>query len=92
MKTAKGTDIFLRRCFDREHTIKIGLLICRHPFMERLGAMYLMRLRHGRNFSCDAGACWRILFVKGLMPWLEKYREFGRSRQDENDSPTIHED
>jgi len=42
MKTAKGTDIFLRRCFDREHTIKIGLLICRHPFMERLGAMYLM--------------------------------------------------
>lgn len=45
----------------------------RHPFIERLGAMYLMRLRH-KNFGSDAGGCWRQLFVLTLMPWMVKHR------------------
>jgi len=44
----------------------------RHPYLERLGAMYLMRLRH-KNFCSNAGSCWRQLFVVTLMPWLMKY-------------------
>eukprot|EP00566_Odontella_aurita_P000604 CAMPEP_0113562302 /NCGR_PEP_ID=MMETSP0015_2-20120614/20451_1 /TAXON_ID=2838 /ORGANISM="Odontella" /LENGTH=373 /DNA_ID=CAMNT_0000464183 /DNA_START=92 /DNA_END=1213 /DNA_ORIENTATION=- /assembly_acc=CAM_ASM_000160 len=47
----------------------------RHPFIDRLGAMYMTRLKHGKVFSSDAGACWRRLFVLALMPWLMRYRE-----------------
>jgi hypothetical protein len=46
----------------------------RHPFIERLGTMYLMRLRHNKSFGSDAGACWRQLFVLTLMPWMVKNR------------------
>jgi hypothetical protein len=51
----------------------------RHPFIERLGAMYLMRVRHG-NFGSDAGGCWRQLFVVSLMPWLLRRRVFHEQR------------
>ena len=51
----------------------------RHPLIERLGAMYLMRLRY-RNFGSDAGGCWRQLFVVALMPWLLKYRIYHEQR------------
>ena len=51
----------------------------RHPFIERLGALYLMRLRH-RDFGSDAGGCWRQLFVVALMPWLMKYRVYHEQR------------
>ena len=51
----------------------------RHPYAERLGAMYLMRLRH-KSFGSDAGGCWRQLFVLTLMPWLMKNRVFHEKR------------
>jgi hypothetical protein len=49
----------------------------RHPFIDRVGTMYLMRLKskkHGRIFCRDVGCAWRRLFVHALMPWLQKYR------------------
>jgi hypothetical protein len=46
----------------------------RHPYIERLGAMYLMKVRYGNEFSTRAGATWRILFVVAMFPWLRKYR------------------
>jgi hypothetical protein len=51
----------------------------RHPYAERLGAMYLMRLRH-KSFGSDAGGCWRQLCVLTLMPWLMKHRVFHEKR------------
>ena len=46
----------------------------RHPFLDRIGGMYLMRHRHGSAFGNNAGARWRQLFCAALMPWLMKYR------------------
>lgn len=46
----------------------------RHPYIERLGAMYLMKVRYGDDFSTRAGAMWRVLFVLAMFPWLRKYR------------------
>jgi hypothetical protein len=51
----------------------------RHPLIERLGAMYLMRLRY-RNFGSEAGGCWRQLFVVALMPWLLDHRIYHEQR------------
>jgi hypothetical protein len=46
----------------------------RHPYIELLGLMYLMKLRHKENFGSAAGSAWRLLFVNALMPWLKKNR------------------
>jgi len=46
----------------------------RHPYMELLGSMYLMKLRHGANFGSAAGSTWRLIFLYALMPWLSKFR------------------
>jgi hypothetical protein len=46
----------------------------RHPYIELLGTMYLMKLRYSTHFCENAGSCWRLLFVYALMPWLHKYR------------------
>jgi len=45
-----------------------------HPYIDRLGGMYLRRLRHGDKFGSVTGANWRALFAIGLMPWLIKHR------------------
>jgi hypothetical protein len=55
----------------------------RHPFIDRLGTMYLMCLRH-KTFGTNAGACWRQLFTLTLMPWLMKYRMFHEQRSMES--------
>ena len=46
----------------------------RHPYIERLGMMYMMKLKNGKKFACRAGSRWRLLFVCALMPYLRKER------------------
>lgn len=47
----------------------------RHPYIERLGLLYLLKIRLGSRFGNRAGATWRILFASALMPWLrDAYR------------------
>jgi hypothetical protein len=48
----------------------------RHPYMERWGLLYLLKLRHGASFGTPAGAAWRILLTLALMPWLRNYRVY----------------
>jgi len=54
----------------------------RHPFLERLAQMYLLKLRH-REFVSNAGAVWRQLAVMALFPWLMKHRVFDKERREE---------
>ena len=46
----------------------------RHPYIERLGLLYMLKLRNGKHFGTQAGAGWRMLFVLALLPWMRKYR------------------
>merc|ERR1712013_843132 len=46
----------------------------RHPYIELMGLMYLMKLRHKEDFGSAPGSAWRLLFVDALMPWLKKKR------------------
>ena len=53
----------------------------RHPYIEQLTQMYLMKLRYGDRFLSDACTAWRQLFVLALMPWVSKYRVFNDERR-----------
>mmetsp|Transcript_6163 Transcript_6163/g.9174 ORF Transcript_6163/g.9174 Transcript_6163/m.9174 type:complete len:595 (-) Transcript_6163:1029-2813(-) len=57
-----------------------------HPYLERLGVMYMMKLRYGDSFAKTSGSCWRLLFVFALMPWMRKYRLM---QQHENDGTSF---
>ena len=46
----------------------------RHPYMDILGTVYLMKIRYREHFASRAGSAWRLLFVYALMPWMHKYR------------------
>jgi len=55
----------------------------RHPFLERLAQIYLMKLRYKNFGSCRAAAAWRQLFIVAYFPWLAKYRVFDKERLEE---------
>ena len=55
----------------------------RHPYIEQLAQMYLMRLRHRENFVTEAGSAWRQLMVMAIFPWLENHRIFVDERRQE---------
>ena len=46
----------------------------RHPYIERLGLLYMIKLFNGKEFGTRAGAHWRLLLVLALMPWMRTYR------------------
>jgi hypothetical protein len=54
----------------------------RHPYLERIGVMYMMKLRHGEQFGNEAGTSWRLLFVYAMFPWLRKYRIRGEDTEE----------
>jgi len=62
--------------------IAVRLPFIRHPYLELLGTMYLYKIRYQESFGRTTGACWRLLFVYGLMPWLHRYRIQTRNRTD----------
>lgn len=53
----------------------------RHPYIERLAQMYMMKIRHGESFVTNAGSAWRQLAVRAVFPWLQKYRVFRDERR-----------
>ena len=56
------------------HELSLKLVQHRHPYMERWALLYLLKLRHKSDFGRRSSAIWRILFVRALFPWLQKYR------------------
>jgi len=46
----------------------------RHPYMERLGQIYMLKLRHSDDFGLPSGSAWRLIVVMALMPWLRRFR------------------
>ena len=54
----------------------------RHPFVETLGLVYLMKFRYSESFCHRAGSAWRLIFVYALMPWLHKHRIRGIGQRD----------
>jgi len=68
--------------FDPYPTIHVRDLVAheahRHPFIEILGTMYLMKLRYAKHFGSRAGSAWRLVFIYALLPWMNQYRILGQ--------------
>ena len=61
-----------------------------HPFIERLGKIYLLKIFHRDDFATSAGSAWRLIFVSCLFPWLQKYRMDARcTAQSGRASPSL---
>ena len=56
--------------------------------MERLGVVYMLKLKHGNEFGCRAGSAWRSLVVMALMPWLSTFRSTGKRDPTDNTTTT----
>lgn len=64
----------------------------RHPWIQRIGVMAMMRLRHGPSFGGKAGACWRRIFVAALFPWLlSKYQNSSKKTSQVEDILSSHQ-
>ena len=46
----------------------------RHPYLDRLGLLCMLKIQHGNGFVTKAGSCWRLLFTLVLFPWLSSQR------------------
>ena len=46
----------------------------RHPYIERLGLMFLLKLQLGDRFGRAPHSRWRLLLTLSLMPWMRRYR------------------
>jgi len=64
--------------FDPYPTMHVRDLVAqeahRHPYIEMLGTIYLMKLRYSNSFGSRAGSAWRLMFVYALLPWTRQYR------------------
>jgi len=64
--------------FDPYPTIHLRDLVAheahRHPYIEILGTVYLMKLRYSERFGSRSGSAWRLMFVYALLPWMHQYR------------------
>ena len=76
--------------FDPYPTIHIRDLVAheahRHPYIEILGTMYLMKLRYSDKFGSRAGSAWRLMFIYALMPWMHRYRILDKTTESDSDS------
>jgi len=63
----------------------------RHPYIEVLGTMYMMKLRYRELFAERAGYCFRLMFVVALMPWIRKYRILASPKSAGGDTKTNNE-
>ena len=67
----------------------------RHPYLDRLGLIYMFKLKHGKRFISKAGSCWRLLFTLVLFPWLNSHRvktpliEASSSKKDDNENISL---
>ena len=55
----------------------------RHPYMERLALLYMMKAHHRDAFVTRVGAAWRQLIVLAFAPWVARYRVFGSERREQ---------
>ena len=55
----------------------------KHPYMERLARLYIMKVHHGDAFVTRAGAAWRQLILLAFMPWVARYHVTKSERRQE---------